>query len=92
MIEVHLKRVPEGSSEYATVATIAVDDRGSVTTHDPERLIPFGMPVLVASKEGPLEQVDFDDDPSTWARHLGTILRTGYLVPEVVRDDRAALA
>lgn len=87
MIELQLKRVPEGARDYATVATLVVDDAGEVTTTDPEHLFPFGIPVLVPSKEGPLERIEFEDDPSTWARNLGSVLRTGYLVPVVVRDD-----
>ena len=36
-----------------------------------------------------VRRVRFVDDRETWARHLGSVLRTGYLVPVTVRDSRS---
>jgi hypothetical protein len=87
MIEVELQRVPDEGSEYEVAATLRVDADGSVHVHDPEHLIPTSLHVLVASPEGELRQVRFEEDPSTWVRNLDSLLRTGYLVPVITRDD-----
>lgn len=87
MIEVELRRVPEGHDDYQTVATLSVDDDGSPTVHDPEGFLPLELPVLVVSDAGELRRVSFADDPATFARHLDSILRTGYLVPVVTADS-----
>lgn len=85
MLEVELRRVPEGAHEYQTVARIRVDgDR--VDTWDPDDYLPLELPALVV-EGGELRRVTFSEDPAVYARNLGSILRGGYLVPAVVRDD-----
>lgn len=86
MIEVELQSVPEGAVEYATVARVTVPDQGPPEIWDPQGVVPTYLPALDQTPEG-LERVSFEADPARWARCLGSILRTGYLVPVVVRDD-----
>lgn len=86
MIEVELRAVPQGKADYEAVARLSVRDDGSHEVWDPQGVIPFDLHALVASTHG-LQKVTFEDDPVRWARNLGSILRTGYLVPVVVRDD-----
>ena len=90
MIEVELQRVPDEGRAYEVAATLSVDDNGAVHLHDPEHLLPTNLHVLVAEPAGQLRQVRFEDDPATWARNLGSLLRTGYLVPVTTRDDTPA--
>lgn len=90
MVEVELQRVPDEGCEYEVAATLRVDDRGVVHLHDPESLIPTSLHVLVAGPGGELRQVRFEDNPATWARNLDSLLRTGYLVPVITRDDTPA--
>lgn len=90
MIEVELQRVPDGGRDYEVAATLRVDDDGSVDLHDPDRLVPTSLHVLVADPGGQLRQVRFEDEPVTWARNLSSLLRTGYLVPVITRDDTTA--
>lgn len=86
MITVELRRVPEGHSDYVAVATLTVNDDGSVITQDPDGFLPVDMPVLVGG-EGGLRRVALEEDPALWVRNLHTVLRTGYLVPVVTHDD-----
>lgn len=90
MIEVELQRVPDEGREYEVAATLSVADDGTVNVHDPDELLPTGLHVLVAEPGGQLRQVRFDEDPATWARNLDSLLRTGYLVPVITRDDTPA--
>lgn len=87
MIEVELRQSPEGAHEYRAVARLTVRDDGTHETWDPEDLIPFELHALRRDPEAGLEKIHFEDQPAEWARRLGTILRTGYLVPVIVRDD-----
>jgi|SRR5690625_2350226 len=86
VIEVELRAVPQGEKEYVPVARLTVADDGQLTTWDPEGLIPTDVPVLVATPGGGLRRVSVEEDPATYARHMDTILRTGYLVPVVTAD------
>ena len=86
MIELELRSVPAGATEYVPVARIRVDDDGTSQVWDPEDLFPFGVHALVAERSG-LRRVTFEDEPQVWVRGLDTILRTGYLVPVVTHDD-----
>ena len=90
MIEVELQRVPDDGRAYEVAATLRVDDNGAVGLHDPEHLLPTSLHVLVADPTGKLRQVRFEEDPATWARNLDSLLRTGYLVPVITRDDTPA--
>lgn len=90
MIEVELQQCPEGAQEYQAVARLTVRDDGTHETWDPDELIPFDLHALRRDPETGLQKIHFKDQPAEWARSLGTILRTGYLVPVVVRDDEAA--
>lgn len=87
MIEIELQQVPEGGHDYAAVARLAINDDGTNDTWDPQELIPFDMHVLVTDPTAGLRRVTFEDDPATWARNLHSVLRTGYLVPVITRDD-----
>lgn len=87
-ITVELQRVPEGESEYRTVATLQVDAAGTHTLEDPDELFPLEIPVLVAGEPGqPPRRIAFNDDPAAWAANLSSLLRTGYLVPVVTIGD-----
>lgn len=86
MIELELRSVPAGATEYVPVARIRVEDDGTSQVWDPEDLFPFGVPALVAEPSG-LRRVTFEDEPQVWVRQLQSILRTGYLVPVVTHDD-----
>lgn len=85
MLTVELKRVPEGHSDYVTVARLEVDDQGTYRLTDPEEFFPLELAVLLPPVEDgdPPRKITLDEDPATWARNLHTILRTGYLVPVV---------
>jgi hypothetical protein len=86
MIIVELRRPNAESGEYECVATLTVHDDGGYDVTDPEQLFPIDLHVLVPSGSQFLP-VEFAEDRETWARHLGSLLRTGYLVPVTVRDD-----
>lgn len=86
MIDVELRAVPQGKDDYEAVARLSVREDGTHEAWDPRGVIPFDLHALVVTKDG-LRKITFEDDPALWARNLGTILRTGYLVPVVVRDD-----
>lgn len=86
MITLELQSVPEGRSEYETVATMTVADDGTYRLADPEGLFPVDLHVLVVS-DGELKQVRIEDDAAVWARNLGSVLRSGNLVPVVTHDD-----
>ncbi len=87
MINVELQRVPDGEQEYRTVASLTVADNGTYQLKDPDQLFPISLHVLVVDEVGKLRRVTFEEDPQTWARHLHTLLRGGYLVPVVTHDD-----
>lgn len=88
LVEVELQRVPDGGREYATAATLAVFDDGTHKLDDPDELFPLDVPVPVSTGEpGRPRRLMFEEDPATWARNLGRVLRTGYLVP-VIREGR----
>ena len=89
LVEVELQRVPEGERGYQTAATLAVYDDQTYKLDDPEGLFPLDVPVPVSAGHSgtQLRRLMFDEDPETWARNLGRLLRTGYLVP-VIRDGR----
>lgn len=89
MITVELQQIPEGEQEYRPAATLSVAEDGSYQLDDPEGLFPTRLHVVIPDAEGGLRQVRFEEDPQTWARHLGSLLRGGYLVPVVTRDDTA---
>lgn len=86
MIDVELRRVPEGAHDYQTVARLTVADDASTTVWDPEDLLPLDVPALVLGDDGKPRRVSYADDPATFARNLHTILRTGYVVPVVATD------
>jgi hypothetical protein len=86
MITVELQQVPEGEQDYQTVATLSVAADGGYQLDDPGDLFPTSLHVVVPDVGG-LRQVRFEEDPQTWARNLGNLLRGGYLVPVVTRDD-----
>lgn len=85
MLKLQLRAVPEGADEYATVASMLVDENGVVARDDPDHRIPDDMPVLVFSEGEPPRRVTLDEDPIAWVTNLHRLLRTGYLVP-VVED------
>lgn len=87
MIELEIRTVPEGHEDYVKVAGLVVDDDGTYRIEDPEGYLPAELPVLVKTEDG-LGQIYLEDDPATWARRLHTVLRTGYVVPAIVRDDQ----
>lgn len=89
MITVELRTVPEGANDYETVATLNVADDGTVTTNDPDGYLPLDIKVMVVDDAGAISQVGIEDDAATYARNLGSVLRTGYVVPVVVHDDGA---
>lgn len=89
MISVELHAVPEGATDYQTVATLEVADDGTVTTHDPDGYLPLELKAMVIDDHDEISLVGIDDDPATWARNLDSILRTGYIVPAVIHDDGA---
>lgn len=91
-VEVELRSVPEGKETYEAVARLVVNDDGSHEVWDPGSVVPalMDLPVLVPLENGErgVSRIAFRDDPAEWARRLDTVLRTGYLVPVVVRDDQ----
>lgn len=89
MIQVELQSVPEGKEAYEAVARLTVNGDGTHQSWDPDGVIPWGVHALRWSAETGrgLERVFFEVEPIEWARRLNTILRTGYLVSVVVRDD-----
>lgn len=89
MIEAEFQKSPEGAHEYRATARLVVRDDGSHQAWDPDGVIPWGIHALRSSAESGrgLEQVFFESEPVEWVRRLNTILRTGYLVPVIVRDD-----
>lgn len=83
-VTVNLQRVPEGESEYRTVATLEVAADNTYRLTDPDEFFPLEDHVLVLGDPGTEpRRVSFTDDPSTWAQNLPGLLRTGYLVPVV---------
>lgn len=90
MITVELNAVPDGKQDYQAVAELTVADDGTYQLQDPDCRFPVDLPVLVPAEAGQFRKVRLEEDPATWARHLDTVLRTGYLVPVVTRDDEAA--
>lgn len=85
MITVELHEAPGGPGDYRKVATLTVADDGTYHFDDPDRMFPTSLYVLVPGEQ--LRQVRFEEDPALWARNLHTLLRSGYLVPVVTRDD-----
>lgn len=90
MIAVELMQAPFPRGQYLPVALLVVDDDGEVFLDDPEQLIPTQLHALGSCPAGSLRRIEFAEDPEEWARHLDSILRTGYLVPLVLRDSREA--
>lgn len=91
MIEAELRSVPAGGDEYVPVARIRVEDDGTWQVWDPDGLLPFEVHALVPGGPGlPARRVVFAREPQLWVRRLGTVLRTGYLVPVVTTDDDGA--
>lgn len=91
MVVVEIKAVPEGAREHEVVARLTVNDDGSYEAWDRGRWIPWDLPALRPREKagnGP-EGVPFRSEPMEWARRLGTIYRTGYIVPVIVHDDAA---
>ena len=86
MIELELRNVPEGGHDYVAVARLIVHDDDRTEIWDPDDLIPTELYVLVVDDTTP-RRISYQDDPATWARNLHSVLRTGYLVPVVTRDD-----
>ena len=89
MIELEILAVPEGQTEHTKMAGLVVADDGTYQVENPDGYLPVDLPVLVKTESGGLGHVYLEDDPKTWARKLNTVLRTGYVVPVVVRDDEA---
>lgn len=90
MIEVELQTSPEGGQEYRAIARLTVHDDGTHEAWDPQGVIPWDIHALRSRGEpgeGP-EKIYFEEQPREWARLLGTILRTGYLVPVIVREGQ----
>lgn len=90
MITVELRRPSNHGDRYHRLATLTVHDDASYDLDDPEGLFPFALHVVVPDSGRGLRRVTFAEDRATWARHLGGLLRTGYLVPVTVQDTRAA--
>lgn len=82
--------MPEGGTDYETVAALTVDGRGRYVLDDPQELMPTDLHVLVPDADRGLRPVRFEEDPETRARNLHTVLRTGYLVPARARRRRRA--
>lgn len=82
-VTVEMKRVPEGENTYRVVATLTVAPDQTYTLDDPDERFPFYLAVPITVGPGAIEQVWFGDDPARWAKNLPSLLRTGYLVPEV---------
>lgn len=89
MITIELQSVPEGRSDYESVASMTVADDGTYRLVDPEGLFPVDLHVLVVDDAGALRQVRIEDDAATWARHLDSVLRSGQLVPVITHDDNS---
>lgn len=87
MIKVELRAVPEGGHEYEAIATVEVRDGQPPVIWDPQEVVPIDLHALVPTGDDRARKVTFGDDPATWARHLSSILRTGYLVPVITHDD-----
>lgn len=86
MIEVEFRAVPQGGNHYEAIARLVVHDDGTREEWYPQEVIPYDLHALVPGGDA-LRKVKFEQDPATWARHLRSILRTGYLVPVVTHDD-----
>lgn len=89
VIEVEFQSVPEGKNAYEAIARLTVHSDGTHEAWDPDGVIPWGVHALRSGAEagrGP-EPVFFEVEPVEWVRRLKTILRTGYFVPVIVRDD-----
>lgn len=91
MIKVELHAPVE---RYECVATMIVEDDGTYRFDDPQARFPVPMHVLKIPEDGRggVEKVMLDEDPKFWARNLHTLLRNGYLVPKVVRDDENGIS
>lgn len=90
MIELELRAVPEGAHDYERVAGLVVEDDGTYRLDDPQGVMPLDVSVLAPQpRGGGLERIEFGQNPERWARHASSILRTGYLVPVIVRDTSA---
>lgn len=89
MIEVHLRQ--RRDNDYHVAATIAVTDAGTVTVTGDESIVSGlqQIPVIDRAHGGPIR---FADDPAGWARNLPTLLRTPYLMAQIVADTTAPAA
>ncbi|WP_248580039.1 hypothetical protein [Nocardioides sp. InS609-2] len=89
MIAVQLYEAPEGRGDYYPVASLIVLNDGTYRVDDPEGKLLTELHVLIPLGGGQsgFRRVSLAEDPATWARHLGSIYRTGYWVPVTIRDD-----
>lgn len=89
MITVELKVPVPGATGYRTEATLHVDDAGHWTVTGDRRLVDHTLRVRDPERG---DAITLEDDPTRWARNLGTALRTGYLVAVVVEDTEAVIS
>lgn len=89
MIKVEMTERVEGVDGHVVTGTLTVDDHGKAHFEGDRAAFPTDLPALLADDDGGFRRVGFEDDPATWARHLHTILRTGYVVPVIVADTAA---
>lgn len=91
MIKVELRAPVE---RYECVATMTVDDEGNYFIDDPDSRFPTRLHVLLPAQDEQrgFDKVTLDEDAATWARNLHTVLRSGHLIPVVIRDDEGGVA
>lgn len=90
MIKVELNEKLEGADGYTVTASLVVEDDGTYHFQGDKDAFPTYLHALVPNPGGAgLRRVGFEEDPATWARHLHTVLRTGYLVPVITVDGEA---
>ena len=79
-----------GDFVLSVTASITLHDDGQVKISDPTGLARQMMedPIPWRAENGQVRRLYFKDNPGIWLRHLGFMLRSGPLVPVIVRDDQ----
>jgi hypothetical protein len=88
MIEIEFRR-PAAGSGYAVVATIRVDDDGTVTAAGAD--VDMVTEVAIADRTRPSGRLTLAEDPVAWIRNAHKAFRTPYLVPAVTRDEEPSV-
>lgn len=87
MIQVEIQQRNDSVERYAVAGTLTVEDDGTYHFAGDRSVFPTYLPVLVLDAQDQFHRVAFEDDPATWARHLDSVMRTGYSVPVITRDE-----